>query len=356
MNRVVVDPLTQTAVLQGGATATDVIAAAQPHTLSATTGTVGAVGMAGLTLGGGYGPLIGRYGLALDNLLGAEVVFADGLRVNATRSQEPELYWALRGGGGNFGAVTSLTMRLHPVPDLLAGFIAYPWSDAAHIWARLADIVVSAPDELTVQTAILSSPDGDPTLVLTPVWCGEPATGRIALASLTTLGTPLSAQIQRTTCAALLSQFDTYVVTGRHYAMRTRTVAAYSPEVITVLLEAGQRRTSNLSAVSVHHFHGAPTRVPLQATAFGVRERHLMIEILAAWEPEDDPSRHLAWAHLVAAGLAPHALPGGYPNLLGPTDHDQIAHAYGPNASRLRAAKSRYDPDGVFSAIPLPLG
>jgi len=130
MSRVVVEPQTQTATLQGGATASDVITTAKAFGLVAVTGTVGGVGLAGLTMGGGYGPLVGRYGLALDNLLGAEVVLADGRCIAATPSQEPELYWALRGGGGHFGVVTLLKVRLHPVPDVLTGLIVYRWSDA----------------------------------------------------------------------------------------------------------------------------------------------------------------------------------------------------------------------------------
>src|ERR1700728_2635193 len=184
MNRVAVDPQTQLAALQGGATTGDVIKAAQAHRLSAATGTVGAVGMAGMALRGGYGPMIGRYGLALDNLVSAEVVLADGRCVTATPSREPELYWALRGGGGNFGVVTSLSVQLHPVAEVLAGLILYPWHQAAHAWAELNDILATAPDELTVQSGILCGPDGGPTLFLSPVWCGDLAAGETPLQPL----------------------------------------------------------------------------------------------------------------------------------------------------------------------------
>jgi hypothetical protein len=354
MNRVAVDSQTQLATLQGGATTGDVIKAAQVHRLSAATGTVGGVGMAGLTLGGGYGPLIGRYGLALDNLVSAEVVLADGRCVTATSSREPELYWALRGGGGNFGVVTSLSVQLHPVADVLAGLILYPWHQAAHVWAELNEILASAPDELTVQSGILCGPQGGPALFLSPVWCGDLAAGETAIQPLLRLGTPLSIQVEPMPYDAMLGLFDAHVVTGRHYTMRTRTVASYTPEVIAALLDAGAHQTSIFSAVSIHHFHGAATRVTLEATAFGIRHPHYMIEVLAAWESEDAPGRHLAWADGVATNLAPHSLPGGYPNLLGPTDDAQIAHAFGANTNRLRAAKNHFDPNGVFSAIPLP--
>ncbi len=155
------------------------------------------------------------------------------------------------------------------------------------------------------------------------------------------------------TYSQLLGLFEASVPDGRRYAMRTRSVAAFTPDVIAALAEAGSALTSRLSLVSIHHFHGAAARVPRGATAFGVRHNHFTIEIVAAWEPGDDRgARHRAWADSLSAGLAAHALPGGYPGLLGPDDHDQIAHAYGPNDARLRAAKARYDPDGIFAATP----
>lgn len=354
MAHVIVDPRNRIATAQGGATAGDVIGAAKADGLTAAAGTVGAVGMTGLTLGGGYGPLMGRYGLALDNMLGSEVVLADGRAVTATPSEEPELYWALRGGGGNFGVVTSLSLRLHPVPEVLAGLIVYPWSDAARVWTQLDDILAAAPDELTVQTGILPGPDGSPTVFLSPVWCGDLSDGERVVEPLRALSTPLVTSVAPTSYAGLLSQFDSFVVDGRHYAARTRNVTRFTPDIIAVLVEAGERQTSSYSGIVVHHFHGAATRVPLADTAFGLRAPHRMIEIVAAWEPDDDATAHIGWADRVDAGLAPHALPGGYPNMLGPDAHEQTAHAYGGNATRLGAVKKQFDPDGVFSAIGLP--
>ena len=353
LKRVEVDADARVATVQGGATAGEVIGITQPHGLAAVTGTIGAVGITSLTLGGGYGPLNGRGGLALDNLLRAEVVLADGRHVTATPTDEPELFWALRGGGGNFGVVTSLTLRLHHVPSVLAGLIVFPWSQAADVWARIEEVLADCSDELTVQTGVLPSPDG-PMVFLSPVWSGQPTQGERAIDELLHLGDPLFSQVAERSYADMLRLFDAHIVTGRHYAMRTRTVAKYSPDVIAGLIDAGDSKTSPLSGIVVHHFHGAATRVPVEETAFGIRRSHYMIEILAAWEPGDDGARHRDWTHRVANNLARHSLPGGYPNMLGPTDHEQIAHAYGPNGPRLRAAKNRFDPDGIFSAVPLP--
>lgn len=354
MAHVIVDPRNRIATVQGGATAGDVIGAAKADGLTAAAGTVGAVGMTGLPLGGGYGPLMGRYGLALDNVLGAEVVLADGRAVTATPSEEPELYWALRGGGGNFGVVTSLSLRLHPVPEVLAGLIVYPRSDADRVWTQLDDILAAAPDELTVQTGMLPGPDGSPTVFLSPVWCGELTHGQRVIEPLQKLSTPLMAQIAPASYPELLRQFDAFVVDGRHCAARTRNVTRFTPEVVAALIEAGNHQSSSYSMISVHHFHGAATRIPVADTAFGLRAPHRMIEIVAAWEPDDDPTAHIGWADGVDAGLAPHALPGGYPNMLGPDAHEQTAHAYGGNAARLGAVKKQFDPGGVFSAIGLP--
>ncbi|MEU8078923.1 FAD-binding oxidoreductase [Catellatospora citrea] len=357
MRHVAVDRDAQVATLEGGALAADLIAAAAPHNLTAATGTVGAVGMVGLTLAGGYGPLAGKHGLALDNLLGADLVLADGRLVTVDATHEPELFWALRGGGGNFGVVTAMRVRLHPATTLLAGFIFFPWSQAADVFHGYAALAATAPDELTAQIGVLAGPDGNPFVYLAPAWSGDPAQGERAINQLEQLGTPLMSQVAPMAHADMLRLFDAHIANGRHYAGRTRSVKTFTPEVISAVVRAGDTLTSPLSGMPIHHFHGAAARVPTVATAFGNRQEHLMIEIFAGWEPTDgdDGARHRAWSDSVSKSLAPFALPGGYPNILGPDDHEQIQQAYGPNAARLRAAKQRFDPDGVFSATALPV-
>jgi FAD/FMN-containing dehydrogenase len=354
MRRATVDAWPRVATVGGGATAGDVMAAAAPYGLVAATGNIGSVGMTGLTLGGGYGPLNGRFGLALDNLLGAEVVLADGRIVTADATHEPELFWALRGGGGNFGVVTSMRVQLHPLNRLTAGLIMFPWSQAATVWQGLGAVLATAPDELTVLSGLLPGPDDNPTAVLAPAWSGDLAAGERAIDALAKLGTQPVMQVAPMTYGEMLGLFDAHIMGGRHWAFRTRSVAAYTSEVINALVEAGRTLTSPLSAIPIHHFHGASTRIACDATAFANRREHFMIEIIAAWEPGDGHA-HRAWADAVSAAVAPHALAGGYPNLLGPDHHEQIADAYGDNAVRLRVAKKHYDPDGIFTAIPLPL-
>ncbi|HZE14931.1 MAG TPA: FAD-binding oxidoreductase, partial [Mycobacterium sp.] len=195
MRRVTVDTWAQVATVGGGATAADVMAAAAPYGLVAAAGDLGSVGMTGLTLGGGYGPLNGRFGLALDNMAGAEVVLADGRIVTADATHEPELFWALRGGGGNFGVVTSMRVRLHPLNQMLGGLIVFPWSQAATLWRGLGELLSTAPDELTVQSGLLPGPDGNPTAYLAPAWSGDLRSGEAAVEALALLGTPLATQV-----------------------------------------------------------------------------------------------------------------------------------------------------------------
>lgn len=356
LRRVEVDPVAKVAEVAGGATAADLAAAAQPFGLTAATGSAGSVGMAGLTLGGGYGPLSGRFGLALDNLLSAQVVLADGSVVTTDAEREPELFWALRGGGGNFGVVTSMRVRLHAVPTLLSGMVLFPGEQSESVLAGLSDVLAASPDELTVQSGVLPGPDGRPVVFLSPTWSGDdPAAGERALARLDTLGTPLVSQVAETTLPAMLAAIDAQFPSGRHVEIRTRSVPSLTPGVRDVLSRAGAALTSPLSAVSVHSLRGAAARVPVADTAFGNRAPHLMVEIIAQWEPGDlRAADHRAWAGDVAAALDPEALPGGYPNLLGPDDTPQTTHAYGPNTERLLTAKHRYDPYYTFNATPLP--
>jgi FAD/FMN-containing dehydrogenase len=181
---VVVDPRAAVADLQGGATSGDVAEAAHRHGLVAVTGTVGAVGMAGLSLGGGYGPLSGRFGLAVDNIVAVDIVLADGSLRTADAESERELFWALRGGGGNFGVVTAMRVALHQVPSLLAGMFMYPSGQAERVLEVLGPELLHGPDELTTQTGFIIGPTGEPVLFVVPTWCGEPADGEQAFQQL----------------------------------------------------------------------------------------------------------------------------------------------------------------------------
>ena len=358
MRDVAVDPQALAATVAGGALVKDVAAAAGAHGLVAALGLCGTVGVAGLTLGGGYGLFSGAYGLAADNLLVAEIVLADGRRVTTSPNAEPDLFWALRGGGGNFGVMTSMRVRLHPAPDMLGGLIVYDWNDAAAVLRRYAAFAATAPDEFGSYAGLLSRPDGKPVFVVVPVWNGDRRRGKRVMEDVQAFGTPQSGQVGPATYADLLAQFDAGVPDGCHWEIRTRSLPALTDGAIDAMIAAKARAGSPQCWVNWHHFHGAATRMAPDGAAFGQRREHFMVEIIAGWKPDgDDGASHRRWAQDLRQSLAPFALPGGYANYLVPDDREQVAEAYGGNAGRLRVLKRRFDPDGVFaSAIPLPQG
>ena len=358
MRQVIVDPHSRVATVAGGAKTKDVAAAAGAHGLVAAMGNCGAVGMAGLTMVGGYGPLNGLYGLAADNLLGAEVVLADGRRLTIGPDEEPELFWALRGGGGNFGVVTSMRVQLHEMRHMIARPIVYPLNDAESVLRSYAKFAATMPDELGISVGMTSGPDGQPTLLFLLLWNGDKQRGERIISDFQGLGTPQFAQVGPMTYSDLLALFDTWLdaADSCHWEFRTRSLPVLSPGAIDVITRAVANRTSPYSMVNLHHLHGVATRIPAEKIPFGSRQEHFMMEIIAGWKPEENNApAHRQWAQDLWEALAPFAVPGGYASFLLPRDREQIRDAYGTNGVRLRSLKRRFDPDGVFaSAIPLP--
>ena len=359
MNGVTIDAEGLAAKVAGGARASDVLKAADPIGLAAVTGSTGVVGMAGLTLGGGYGPLIGRFGLALDNLIAAEVVLADGRIIAAGPEQEEDLYWALRGGGGNFGVVTGMQHRLHRLPTVRSGALFFPFAEARAVLSGTAEIAASAPDALTVQIGLAAGPGGAPVVMIIPTWCGAEEEGEARLAPFLRLGTPLTSTVAVTPYGASLTAFDAHIVNGQRVLIDTCWLAALDEGSIDALVAAMAGAVSPGCAILTHEFRGAAARVPADATAFGFRREHVLIEIIVSFEEAAMPnaeSEHGVWVRAAVEALAPFSFPGGYPNLLAPRNFNRAAQSYGPNGDRLAKAKRRYDPDNVFtSAIPLPV-
>ena len=358
MNRVDAYLENGTARVAGGARTSDVLDATHPLEIAAVTGSVGAVGMAGLTLGGGYGPLIGRFGLALDNLLAAEVVLADGRIVTAMPGGEEELFWALRGGGGNFGVVTDMHLQLYHLPSVHSGMLVYPFAEAKAVLGGCADISASAPEALTVQVGIIGGPDGSPVVFAVPTWCGRPEEGEAQVAPFLKLGTLLASSVQTTSYKSSLSAFDAYIVNGQRTFMETCWLPDLAAGGVDALIYAMAGAVSPGCAILTHEFKGAASRVPAGSTAFGLRRDHVLVEILATFPDRGDEleaRRHRRWARDARLAFGSIALPGGYPNLLARDDVERAVHSYGDNAARLIKAKHRYDPDNVFrSAVPLP--
>ena len=359
MNDVLVDPDHLTARISGGARASDVITVTDPRGLAAVTGSCSAVGMAGLTLGGGYGTLIGRFGLALDNVIAADVVLADGRIVTAEHDREEELFWALRGGGGNFGAVTAMRIRLHNLPNVLSGMLLYPFSEAKSVLEGCIEIAASMPEELTVQLGFVVGPDNAPVVLVVPTWCGPPGQGDAQVAPLLKLGTVLDNTVDAVRYGASLATFDAYIVNGQRALMETCWLPALDGRSIDVFIEAMETAVSPGCAVFTHEFRGAASRVAQEATAFGLRRHHFLVEILATFVDRSDESeeqRHQRWARATLAAFNAMALPGGYPNMLAGSEVERATKSFGRNAERLIKAKRHYDPDNVFRCtIPLPV-
>jgi FAD/FMN-containing dehydrogenase len=351
MRGVNIDPENCTAHVQGGATAGDLIGAAQNYGFATPTGTNSIVGMAGFTLGGGYGSLMGAYGLAADNLLSAQVVTADGQLVNANEQEHADLLWGLRGGGGNFGVVVSLEYRLYPLATVVSGLILYPLEQASTVLPRFNDFLATAPDALTVQSGFLTTPGG-PVLFFSPVYCGPLEASEQAIAPLRTFGTPLMEQVQPVAYNTFIRQRDSSVPSGRHYYIQTQSLAGLQSETIDALLEQGLPLPSPMSIISLHNFHGAASLVGVSETAFALRQDHLMIEIIAAWDSPsaDEEQKHVQWAQRLSQRLAPFALKGGYINLMDEQEQERVPLAFGSNYARLRDLKRTYDPQDVFSS------
>jgi FAD binding domain/Berberine and berberine like len=347
---VTIDPDKRTAKIQTGVTAGDLMEAAEKYGLATTTGTISSVGMAGFTLGGGYNSLMGAYGLAADNLLSAQLVTADGRLVTANANENPDLFWGLRGGGGNFGVVVSLEYRLHPLTTVLSGMLLYPLEQARTVLHRFNDFIATTPDELTIQSGFIQTPDGSTVLLLSPTYCGSLSSGEQVIAPLRNFGTLLVDQVQPVTYNALIHGMDAIVPKGRHYYIQTRSINALQNETIETLIEQGLPFSSPFSMISIHNFHGAASRVGVSETAFALRQDHFMLEFIAAWEPQSskEEQQHIQWSQNISRSLAPYAFKGGYINLLDQEEQERIPLAFGSNYKRLLELKRRYDSDNIF--------
>jgi hypothetical protein len=234
----------------------------------------------------------------------------------------------------------------------------YPYQQAEQVLRGYREVLASAPDELTVMAGFLTGPDGRPAVFVAPTWSGDLAAGAPVVAPLSRLGTPLVDGVAPMPYPDMLRMFEAGMADDNRYALGTRWLPELTDDAIAALVAGAATRSSPFSLLALHHFHGAATRVAPDATAFALRRNHLLAEVIAAWPPGpsgQDPAitagPHLEWVREVCDALAPGALPGGYPNILGPEDATRVKLGYGANAERLLVLKRRYDPDGVFSAI-----
>ncbi|KRE98773.1 FAD-linked oxidase [Nocardioides sp. Soil777] len=355
-----VDPVARTVQLEGGALNAHLDRETQAFGLAATGGFVSHTGAVGLTLGGGIGHLMRRLGLAVDAVRGADVVTADGTFVRASAEENPDLFWALRGGGGNFGVVTSLTMDLQPLgPQVLAGLVAWPAAQADAVLAFMRDFVADAPDELGLMANLRLAPplplfppevQGTPIIALVVTWSGDIEAGERFLRPLRAFGTPVADAITTKAYTAHQKMLDAAVPHGRHYYWKSHRLGPLTGEVIDVICTHLGSITSPMSSVPIFCFGGAMARVPEDATAFPHRDAAHDINIVASWLPEQagESDRHRAWVRGFFDALAPHSR-GVYVNFTSDDAQSRVREAYSPTQwDRLRAAKTVWDPTNFF--------
>jgi len=358
MKYVGIDPGRRTARVQPGVVWGEFDREAQGHGLTTTGGLVSTTGVAGLTLGGGIGWLMRAHGLTCDNLVGADVVTAGGEHVRADERENPELLWALRGGGGNFGVVTAFEFRLHETGPLVGGgLVMHPLDRAAELLRFYRDWTGTLPDSVTTFLAFLTAPplpfvpqDLVGKTVVAVVVCdiARDASSRAALAELQAFGPPAVDVIGEMPYLALQTMFDPGAPAGLRNYWKSSYLDELSDGAIEVLVAAAGRATSPFSAIHIHQMGGAVARVPAEATAFANRGAAFVSNIIAQWEAPEHDEENIAWAREHFARLEPHAR-GAYVNFLGEEGATRTRAAYGEATyRRLAALKRRYDPDNVF--------
>ena len=362
MRAVWVDPAGRTAWVQGGALWADVDHETQAHGLATTGGIVGHTGVAGLTLGGGIGFLMRKHGLTVDNLLAAEVVTAEGSIVRASADEHPDLFWALRGGGGNFGVVTSFRFALHPVgPTVVAGPVFWAAEDTTDVLRFYRDFAAEAPDELgsvirlgTVPplAAIPEDLHWRPAVAVLCCYAGAIEEGERAVRALRRFGTPLVDLLAPRQYAAFQGGFDDTVLHGWRYYWKATNLAGLSDDAIAVIADHAYAARSPRSYAAMFHMGGAVARVPHDATAYSARDVGHNIIIDAVWLP-DEPNiaaAETAWARRFLEALQPHRAGGVYVNFLDSDDDTcRVREAYGDEIyRRLAEVKAEYDPDNAF--------
>jgi FAD/FMN-containing dehydrogenase len=360
MRRLEIDPGRRTARAEAGLTWGEYNSRTHEHGLATPGGDVAAVGIAGLTLGGGMGWLMRKHGMTIDNLLEVDVVTADGRRLTASETEHPDLLWALRGGGGNFGIATGFRYRLHPVDTIFGGAIVYPATREG--LRAYADATAAAPDELTTITFVLKAPPlpfvpadahGTPVHLILPCYVGDLDTGNEALAPLRALAgrTPLADTTGPMPYPGLYD-LTAMAAVSRPHAIRNAYLRALTDETIEVVLDFVERVTSPFSLVALRELGGAMARVPADATAFAHRDKAFYLAADSSWEAEPHAERHIAWADAFWQAVAPHT-DGAYAGFLDDEGDDRVRSAYSPATyRRLAEIKRRYDPANLFRLNP----
>lgn len=353
-----VDPGLRRVTIEGGATLADLDAATQAHGLATPVGINSTTGIAGLTLGGGFGWLSRKYGMTVDNLESAEVVTAAGEVVRASAAEHSDLFWALRGGGGNFGVVTRFEFRLHPVgPDVLSGLIVYPISEAKTVLQQYREFIAKAPEELSVWAVMRQAPPlpflpervhGKEIIVLALIYAGDPKQGAPLIEPLRKFGTPLGEHVGVQPYVAWQQTFDPLLSFGARNYWKSHNFSTLKDGLFDVVIEYIGKLPSPQSEIFFGAIGCATTRPAAEATAYANRDALFVMNVHCRWEDAADDKRCIAWARDYFKATASFASGGVYVNFLTADEGDRVRSAYGPNYDRLVQVKRKYDPDNLF--------
>jgi FAD/FMN-containing dehydrogenase len=347
MNDVHVNPSAHSALAQGGAKWGDFDRQCERYQLATTGGVISSTGVCGLTLGGGIGWLMGKHGLSCDNVISADLVSADGNHLSVSASQNEDLFWAIRGGGGNFGIVTALEFRLHPLEAIQGGLLIYPRSSAFDLLRRYRDATADTPDELTAYAALL-------------VGHGHPVA---AIAMCDSSSKPCSASVSAQFCLAdppaadftgtkkyteLQTMLDISAPAGLHYYFKCPFLRELTDEVLRTIVDHCENLPTEQTQVVLEHMHGAASRVPVSETAFGLRRVHYSINIMSAWSDPALAEKCIDWARTLSSALEAFGASDAYVNYLGDEGSSAVRASYGANYDRLAQLKKKYDPENFF--------
>jgi FAD/FMN-containing dehydrogenase len=349
MKGIAIDPERRAARAEAGLTLGEFDAATQAYGLATTMGVNSDTGIAGLTLGGGFGKLGRRFGLACDNLVAADVVTADGQLVRASAIENADLFWGLRGGGGNFGIVTAFEYRLHPVgPEVLAGSLIYGEAQARNALKAYYEFSRTAPDELSADAALVTSPSGERRFSITVCYSGSLDEGERVLAPLRAHGKPIEDRIAPASYLQVQSAGDSIFPRGRRYYWKAQFLAEITDAVVDALLQTYAAAPSTMALAALQQVGGAIARLPASATAYGGREAAYDCFPIAIWDDPADDAANIQWARDFWAAMRPFSTGAVYVNNLGDEGEDRVQAAYGPNYQKLVALKNKYDPTNLF--------
>ncbi|NJD54857.1 MAG: FAD-binding oxidoreductase [Nitrospirae bacterium] len=353
-----VDPSARRATIEGGARLADLDAATQAHGLATPLGINSTTGVAGLTLGGGFGWLSRKYGMTIDNLESAEVVTAAGEIIRASATEHPDLFWALRGGGGNFGVVTRFEFRLHPVgPDVLSGLIVYPLSEAKSLLQQYRDFAAKAPDELSVWAILRQAPPlpflpkeahGKGIVALALLFAGDPKQGEQFIGPLRTFGTPIGEHVGVQPYIAWQQTFDPLLTAGARNYWKSHNFSALNEGLFDIVIEYIGRQPSPQCEIFFGALGGVTTRPAPDSAAYPHRDTQFVMNVHGRWENPADDARCIGWARDFFNASAAFASGSVYVNFLTADEGNRVRAAYGPNYDRLARVKREYDANNLF--------